>query len=585
MQVWTEIRRKVLVEKVPKRKICRDHSISFHTLAKMLQNVEPPGYQQRPGERPRPKLGLFLGVIEEILHLDETAPKKQRHTAKRVFERLREEHGYQGSESHVRRYLAENEHRHREAFVPLAQPPGEAQFDFGEAVVEIADVRRKVALAVMSLPYGDAFFVSAYPRECTEDFQAAHDTAFEFFDGVSPKITYDNTTVAVKKVLEGPNRELTTGFLRLASHVLFTHRFCRVARGNEKGHEESLVGYDRRNFLVPVPNFENFAELNAYLAERCEQELDRTLRGHSESKRERLEADRAAMLVFPTPAFESPKVSYAKANSLSLVRFDRNDYSVPTAYAHHDVVIIGGVETLKIVAEGHLVATRALLGTGPDLLRTRSLPGVARAKARRLRRGEAPRGLAAAGVLLFAAPTTRGRHGTFGREGIHQGAAALGASLDARPQDRRRARRSDMERERRRRRAPHPREKRDSGRAVQPRRPGAPTRRLTRSTEPHRLSGTQRGDLVKRLEAKSTVLLKHHLRTLQLPTIGAECEKVAAQASTSNVDDLTYLLQLYELELLEREYKAAERRMKAAKFPFTNSLATFDFLRDHRSTR
>ena len=251
-----------MVEKVSVRQICRDYGLSHHTVAKMLENVEPPGYQQGEVERPRPKLGPFLGVIDQILEGDQMAPKKQRHTAKRIFERLRDEHGYQGSESQVRRYLAENDHRHREVFVPLAQPPGEAQFDFGEALVEIAGVRMKAALAVMSLPYSDAFHVTAYPRECTETFQAAHDTSFEFFGGVPTKIAYDNTTVAVKKVLEGPNRELTSEFLRLESHFLFTHRFCRVARGNEKGHVESLVGYHRRNFLVPVPSFASFAAVS-----------------------------------------------------------------------------------------------------------------------------------------------------------------------------------------------------------------------------------------------------------------------------------------------------------------------------------
>ena len=167
-----------MVEKVSVRQICRDYGLSHHTVAKMLENVEPPGYQQGQSDRPRPKLGPFLGVIEQILEDDQTAPKKQRHTAKRIFERLRDEHGYQGSESQVRRYLAENDHRHREVFVPLSQPPGEAQFDFGEALVEIAGVRMKAALAVMSLPYSDAFHVTAHPRECTETFQAAHDTSF-----------------------------------------------------------------------------------------------------------------------------------------------------------------------------------------------------------------------------------------------------------------------------------------------------------------------------------------------------------------------------------------------------------------------
>ena len=359
MQVWTEIRRRVLVEKVPKRQICREYQISHHTLEKMLQNVEPTGYQQRPGERPRPKLGAFLGVIDQILEDDKTAPKKQRHTAKRIFERLRDEHDYTGSESQVRAVVAQRRERHAEVFVPLAQPPGEAQFDFGEAVVEIAGVRMKAALAVMSLPYSDAFHVTAFPRECTETFQAAHDNSFEFFEGVPTKIAYDNTSVAVKKVLEGPNRELTSEFLRLESHFLFTHRFCRVARGNEKGHVESLVGYHRRNFLVPVPRFASFAELNVYLTRRCEEELDRTVRGKSQTKRQRLETDRAAMLGFPATSFESRKVTHARSNSLSLVRFDRNDYSVPTAYAHQDVVVIGGIESIKIVAQGHLVATHA----------------------------------------------------------------------------------------------------------------------------------------------------------------------------------------------------------------------------------
>ena len=357
MQVWTEIRRKVLVEKVSVRQICRDYGLSHHTVKKMLDNVEPPGYQQHEGERPRPKLGSFLGTIDQILEDDKTAPPKQRHTAKRIFERLRDEHGYDGSESQVRAVVATRRSTSADAYVPLRQPPGEAQFDFGEATVEIAGVRRKAALAVLSLPFSDAFFVSAYPRECTETFQAAHVAAFNFFGGVPTKIAYDNTTVAVKKVLEGPNRELTTEFLRLESHFLFAHRFCRVARGNEKGHVEGHVGYHRRNFLVPVPSFSSFQALSDYLAKCCERELDRVVPRQSETKRERLRSDREAMLTLPKSTFESRRIVPAKVNSLSLVRFDRNDYSVPTAYAHQHVTAIGGTETVKIVAQDHLIAT------------------------------------------------------------------------------------------------------------------------------------------------------------------------------------------------------------------------------------
>ena len=280
MEQWSEIRRKVLVEGVSKRAICRDYGVGWRTLNKMLEHAEPPGYRSRE-ERARPKLGSFLGLIDEILDrdADPSTPKKQRHTAKRIFERLRDEHGYQGSEVQVRRYIATHRRTRAEVFVPLSQPPGEAQFDFGEATVEIDGIRCKAALAVMTLPYSDAFFVSAYPRECTETFQQGHVSAFEFFGGVPTKTAYDNTSIAVTKVMLGPERELTREFLRLQSHHLFSHRFCRVARGNEKGHVENLVGYGRRNFLVPVPSFGSFAELNEHLRDSCTRDLERSVRG------------------------------------------------------------------------------------------------------------------------------------------------------------------------------------------------------------------------------------------------------------------------------------------------------------------
>jgi transposase len=358
MELWTEIRRKVLVEGVSKRSICRDYGIGWWTLDKMLEHAEPPGYRKRE-ERARPKLGPFIGVIDEILatDADPETPKKQRHTSRRIFERLRDEHGYSGSEVQVRRYVREHRRVRSEVFVPLRHPPGEAQFDFGEAVVVIAGVRVKAALAVMTLPYSDAFFVSAYPRECTETFQQGHLSAFAFFEGVPTKCAYDNTTIAVKKVVGPSERELTREFLRLESHFLFTHRFCRVGRGNEKGHVENLVGYGRRNFLVPVPAFASFGDLNAHLEAACRADLDRAVRGKPQGKHARLQEDRAAMLPIPDEAFEARRVEQRRVNSLSLVRFDRNDYSVPTAYAHHEVTVLGGVERVSILSGTEQVAT------------------------------------------------------------------------------------------------------------------------------------------------------------------------------------------------------------------------------------
>jgi hypothetical protein len=208
----------------------------------------------------------------------------------------------------------------------------------------------------MTLPYSDAYFVSAYPRECTETFQAGHVAAFEFFGGVPVRTSYDNTSIAVKKVV-GRERELTTEFLRLESHFLFGHHFCRVGRGNEKGHVETHVGYARRNLLVPVPRFSSFSEMNEYLAACCYADLFRRVRGKPETKAERLVIDQAAMLALPAESFEARRVEQRGANSLSLVRFDRNDYSVPTAFAHHDVTALGGIGQVRLLVGTEVVAT------------------------------------------------------------------------------------------------------------------------------------------------------------------------------------------------------------------------------------
>jgi transposase len=354
MDQWTEIRRKVLVEGASKRSIHRDYGIGHQALAKILANAEPPGYQMK-GIRRQPVLGPHLATIEAILADDKAAPPKQRHTARRIFDRLRDEYGYTGCYSQVQTAVKNAKAYSKEAFVPLSHPPGHAQFDFGEATVVIAGERTKAALGVITLPYSDTYFVSAYPRECTETFQAAHVAGFEFFGAVPLRISYDNTTIAVSKVM-GKERALTRGFLTLESHHLFDHHFCRVGRGNEKGHVENHVGYSRRNLLVPVPSFPSWAALNEYLSAACYADLFRRVRGKVGTKAERLLDDRAAMLALPGETFEPRRVAQGHANSLSLVRFDPNDYSVPTSHAHHEVSVIGGIEEVAITSGTDVIA-------------------------------------------------------------------------------------------------------------------------------------------------------------------------------------------------------------------------------------
>src|SRR5262245_55314999 len=242
MEKWAEIRRRVLVDGQSKRSVCREFDIHWDTLQKILSHSAPPGYR-RTAPRPRPKIDPFVGVIRQILEDDKQAPKKQRHTARRIYERLRDEHGYSGKLTIVKQAVAELRRRSAEVFVPLAHRPGEGQVDFGEAEITLDGQPTKVALFVMTLPYSDTLFVTAFPRECTEAFLEGHVRAFAFLGGVPRRISYDNSKIAVAKVTGGRSRTLTEAFIRLRSHHLFEAHFCRVRRANEKGHVETLIGY------------------------------------------------------------------------------------------------------------------------------------------------------------------------------------------------------------------------------------------------------------------------------------------------------------------------------------------------------
>src|SRR4051812_23455106 len=251
MENWAEIRRRVLVDGLSERAACREYDLHWDTLTKILSHAEPPGYR-RTAPRPKPKIDPFLGVVHQILEADRKAPRKQRHTTNRIFQRLRDEHGYRGGLTVVKQAVAAWKARSAEVFVPLAHPPGEAQVDFGEAEVTLDGRPAKVALFVMTLPHSDAIFCYAFPRECTEAFLEGHARAFEFFGGVPRRISYDNLRIAVARVTGGRGREVTDEFRRLRSHYLFEAHFCLVRRPNEKGHVQTLVGYARRNVLVPV---------------------------------------------------------------------------------------------------------------------------------------------------------------------------------------------------------------------------------------------------------------------------------------------------------------------------------------------
>lgn len=352
---YLKVRYAVQIEGLSKRAAARRFGIDPRTVDKMMKFSVPPGYV-RSKPPVRPKLDAFIAVIDKILDDDKSRPKKQQHTSKRIFERLRDEHAFTGGITIVKDYVAGWQQRAREMFVPLVHPPGHAQADFGEALAVIGGVEQKIHYFAFDLPHSDAIFVVAYPAETTEAFCDGHVQAFAFFGGVPQSILYDNTKIAVAKILGDGKRQRTRVFTELQSHYLFQDRFGRPAKGNDKGKVEGLVGYARRNFMVPVPVFETFAALNAHLADCCRKRLGERLRGHTETIGERLVRDLASLQQPLPPPYDACEKVGTRVSSLSLVRYRLNDYSVPTSFGHRDVLVRGYVHEVVISCGTEIIA-------------------------------------------------------------------------------------------------------------------------------------------------------------------------------------------------------------------------------------
>jgi len=360
---YLKVRYAVQIEGLSKRAAARRFGIDPRTVDKMMRFSVPRGYV-RTKPVVRPKLDPFITIIDKILVDDKARPKKQQHTAKRIFERLRDEYAFTGGITIVKDYVAGVQRRAQEMFVPLVHPPGHAQADFGEALAIIGGVEQKIHYFAYDLPHSDANFVVAYPAETTEAFCDGHVQAFAFFAslsetgkaGVPQSILYDNTKIAVAKILGDGKRQRTRVFTELQSHYLFRDRFGRPAKGNDKGKVEGLVGFARRNFMVPVPVCDSFASLNAHLVDCCRKRMGEVLRGHTETIGARLARDLAGFRHLPPTPYDACEKLGTRVSSLSLVRYRLNDYSVPTSFGHREVLVRGYVHEVVIACGTEIIA-------------------------------------------------------------------------------------------------------------------------------------------------------------------------------------------------------------------------------------
>jgi len=355
VELKEQIRRAYYIEGKSIRQIQRETGCHRQTIRKALEDGTVPRYTLKQS-RPCPVLDPVKPIIDQWLAEDQHRPPKQRHTAKRIYERLTTEYGFQGAESTVRRYVGQRRKEMRaQVFIPLSYTPGQtAQVDFGEAQVIIAGEKLTAQLFCLRLGYSKQPFVTALPTQAQEAFFEGHVRAFDFLGGVPREIVYDNLKAAVKRILTGRNREEQAAFIAFRSHYLFESRFCTPGQAHEKGLAEGLVGYARRNWFVPPPEHPTWEALNAALVEKCRAEGQRRLRGMEMTIGEALAVEREHLLPQPAQPFPCCVLRPVQANGFGLVTFQTNRYSVPADRAHEALWLRAFVDRVEIT-NGHQV--------------------------------------------------------------------------------------------------------------------------------------------------------------------------------------------------------------------------------------
>jgi transposase len=327
---WEEIRRAYHVEGQSIRAIARNTGLARRTVAKMVVAEEPPHYR-RPEKREAHKLGAYKEQIQELLAQNKKLPRKQRWTAPTIFREIVKA-GYSGAESTVRHYVGQARKLQQQppVFLPLAFDPGsDAQMDWGEGNVILGGEQVTVQLFLMKLSYSRRTFMMAFPSQKQEALFAGHVAAFDFFGGVPHRISYDNLKTAVKEVLQGRHRVEQEAFFHFRGYYLFESHFCAPGAGNEKGQVEHSVGFNRRNFLVPMPEVSNFTELNNYLLQCCLGDDARQVAGQPAPIGQMWLSERSRLRPLPAQPFDCCRLTSVTLNRYSQVQLETNRYSVP----------------------------------------------------------------------------------------------------------------------------------------------------------------------------------------------------------------------------------------------------------------
>ncbi|MBT4638313.1 MAG: IS21 family transposase [Deltaproteobacteria bacterium] len=355
---YTEIRKAYFVEGKSIRAIHRELGFDRETIRKAIVEPVPQPYQLEQ-ERPAPVLGTYKARVHELLEESKTLPRKQRYTARKIFQIIRTE-GYQGSEGGVHNYVCQQRKtlKRKRAYLPLEFDIGQdAQMDWGEAVVRMAGEAIKVQFFSMRLNYSKARFVMAFPFQKQEAFLEGHIQAFHFFGGVVPRITYDNLKTAVYRILEGKKRHEQQSFKKFRSYYLYESRYCTPGQPHEKGGVENDVGYAQRNFFSPIPEMDSFEELNNKLRQACFQDAQRRTRGQTELVADLWEKEKEHFLPLPIKDYQACITNVVRPNTYLLVDHDTNRYSVPYKYRDTQLVMRVYAFQIELVYIDDVIAT------------------------------------------------------------------------------------------------------------------------------------------------------------------------------------------------------------------------------------
>lgn len=318
-----------------------------------------------------PKLDPFKPTIDQWLENDQSAPRKQRHTAMRVYNRLRkEEDGFDCSYRLVAEYVAHKKKLvfagSKDGYLPLEHKPGEAQVDFGTAQFYENGKCITGKYLEVSFPHSNKGYLQLFYGENMECLLEGLDAIFRHIGGVPHELWFDNTKTVVTGVIRGGGRNLTDKFSRFQQHYGFRAVFMNPGEGHEKGNVENKVGYHRRNFMVPVPHFITLADYNRQLLKLCEEDADRGHYRQDEIIEELFQLDRKAFHPLPTIRFDLTGRKTLKANKWGKIYLNKgmHEYSVSPKYAESSVnlVLTSGMVILQDENYREIVRHKRLYG-------------------------------------------------------------------------------------------------------------------------------------------------------------------------------------------------------------------------------